>query len=64
MLQAQSQEYHKNSKTNIRAAINRHIQDLDRDFDMVCDKGFRKANDKLKKIIFKKDFLVRLSTRK
>ena len=30
---------------NIRAAINRHIQDLDRDFDIVRDKGFRKVND-------------------
>ena len=29
---------------NIRAAINRHIQDLDRDFDIVRDKGFRKVN--------------------
>ena len=45
MPQAQSQEYHKNSMKNIRAAINRHIQDLDRDFDIVRDKGFRKAND-------------------
>ena len=30
---------------NIRAALNRHIQDLDRDFDIVRDKGFRKVND-------------------
>ena len=45
MPQAQSQEYHKNSMKNIRAAINHHIQDLDRDFDIVRDKGFRKAND-------------------
>jgi hypothetical protein len=56
MPQAQSQEYHKNSKKNIRAAINRHIQDLDRDFDMVCYKGFRKANDKLKKQSSKRTF--------
>ena len=30
---------------NIRAAINRHIQDLDWDFDIVRDKGFHKVND-------------------
>ena len=45
MPQAQSQEYHKNSMNNIRAAINPHIQYLDRDFDIVSDKGFRQAND-------------------
>jgi hypothetical protein len=56
MPQAQSQEYHKNSKTNIRAAINRGIQDLDRDFDMGRDKGFRKANDNLKKQSSKRTF--------
>ena len=45
MPQAQSQKYHKILMKNIRPAINRHIQDLDRDFDIVRDKGFRKAND-------------------
>lgn len=43
MPQAQSQEYHKNSMKNIRAAINRYIQDLDRNVDIVHDKGFRRA---------------------
>lgn len=44
---AQSKEYHKNSMKNIRAAINRHIHDLARDFDIVRDKEFRKANETL-----------------
>ncbi|CAC5386248.1 unnamed protein product [Mytilus coruscus] len=36
-----------NSMKNIRAAINRHIHDLDRDIDIVRDKEFRKANETL-----------------
>ncbi|XP_052105474.1 uncharacterized protein LOC127738312 [Mytilus californianus] len=47
MSTAQSKEYHKNSMKNIRAAINRHIHDLDRDIDIVRDKEFRKANETL-----------------
>lgn len=45
MSTAQAQEYHKNSFKSIRAGINRHLRDLDRDLDIVRDKGFRKAND-------------------
>lgn len=42
---AQAQEYHKNSFKSIRAGINRHLRDLDRDVDIVRDKAFRKSND-------------------
>ena len=41
-----NQVYHKNSLINIRAAINRHIQDIRRNppVDIVRDKEFRVAN--------------------
>ena len=62
-----AQEYHKNSMKNIRAAINRHVRDLERDFDIVKDKIFRKANDILDgklKTVLKKDFRVRQNTKR
>lgn len=33
-------EYHKNTMKNIRAAINRHLSDLERDMNIVKDKEF------------------------
>lgn len=40
-------EYHENTMKNIRAAINRHHADLERDMDIVTDKEFtwESAND-------------------
>eukprot|EP00105_Crassostrea_gigas_P003620 XP_011416528.1 PREDICTED: uncharacterized protein LOC105320322 [Crassostrea gigas] len=40
-------EYHKNTMKNIRAAINRHLSDLERDMNIVKDKEFKSANDNL-----------------
>jgi len=40
----QSNEYHKNTLRNVRAAIKRHVHDIGRDFDIVRDKDFRSAN--------------------
>ncbi|XP_056001561.1 uncharacterized protein LOC130048610 [Ostrea edulis] len=40
-------EYHKNTMKNIRAAINRHLADLERDMNIVKDKEFKSANDTL-----------------
>jgi len=42
--QHQVNEYHRNTMTNIRSAINRHLKDLDRRFDIVRDIEFTKAN--------------------
>ena len=39
-----AEEYHKNTLTNIRAAINRHFQDIGREIDIVRDKEFKQAN--------------------
>lgn len=36
--------YHKNSLKNVRAALNRHIKDMGRDFDIVKDTAFRSSN--------------------
>lgn len=40
----QLQEYHKNSMKSIRAAINRHLSDIERDIDIVKDRQFKQAN--------------------
>ncbi|XP_061176184.1 uncharacterized protein LOC133185142 [Saccostrea echinata] len=44
---AQAENYHKNSLKNLRAAINRHLQDLGRSIDIVRDKEFKTANHTL-----------------
>ena len=38
-------EYHKNTLKNVRGAINRHLKDIGRLFDIVKDKDFRSANN-------------------
>ncbi|XP_069105073.1 uncharacterized protein [Argopecten irradians] len=40
-------EYHKNSLKNLRAAINRKLQDLGRDIDIVRDKAIKQSNKTL-----------------
>ncbi|KAK3106038.1 hypothetical protein FSP39_011471 [Pinctada imbricata] len=47
MSEAQASEYHKNSFKAIRSAINRHLNDLNRDIDIVRDKAFKTANQAL-----------------
>ncbi|XP_033725030.1 uncharacterized protein LOC117315013 isoform X3 [Pecten maximus] len=47
----QAEVYHKNTLINIRAALNRHLQDLNRDIDLVRDKEFKKANRTLDGIL-------------
>lgn len=53
MSSEQTSEYQKNSYKSIRSAINRHLQDLGRDIDIVRGKEFRSSNSildgKLKK---------------
>ncbi|XP_048749546.2 uncharacterized protein LOC125661544 isoform X3 [Ostrea edulis] len=44
-------EYHKNTLKNIRGAINRHLQDLGRNIDIVNDKEFRATNRTLKGLL-------------
>jgi hypothetical protein len=44
-------EYHKNTLKNIRGAINRHLQDLGRNIDIVNDKEFRATNKTLKGLL-------------
>lgn len=39
--------YHKNTLKNIRAAINRHLSDLNRNIDIVHDREFKHANSTL-----------------
>ncbi|XP_062568618.1 uncharacterized protein LOC134230786 [Saccostrea cucullata] len=50
---SQNMEYHKNSFKSIRSALNRYLQDLGRDFDIVRGREFRTSNNildgKLKK---------------
>lgn len=52
-MKEQASEYHKNSFKSIRSALNRHIQNLGRDFDIVRDRQFKTCNSildgKLKK---------------
>ncbi|WAQ93557.1 hypothetical protein MAR_006028 [Mya arenaria] len=43
----QFSEYHRNTLTNIRSALNRHLKDLKRDIDLVRDKAFTSANNTL-----------------
>jgi len=45
MTAAQAQVYNKSSFKSIRAGINRHIKNLDRDVDIVRDKHFRKSSE-------------------
>lgn len=40
-------EYHKNTLKNIRGAINRHLQDIGIEFDIVRDKTFKTSNNML-----------------
>ncbi|XP_069140542.1 uncharacterized protein [Argopecten irradians] len=47
LTEKQAEVYHKNTMINIRAAINRHLQDLKRDIDIVRDKQFKPANKTL-----------------
>ena len=44
MLDEHAQVYHKNTLKNVRAALNRHIKDLNRNFDIVHDSDFRTSN--------------------
>ena len=44
MLDEHAQVYHKNTLKNIRAALNRHIKDLNRNFDIVHVSDFRISN--------------------
>ncbi len=44
---ATGSEYHKNTLRNIRAAINRHLQDIGIDIDIVRDKAFKASNNML-----------------
>ena len=39
-----AEEYHKNTLRNIRGAINRHLQDIGREMDIVRDKEFKHSN--------------------
>ena len=39
--------YHKNTLKNLRAAINRHLQDMGHTIDIVNDKEFKRANSVL-----------------
>ena len=45
--QNHAQEYHKNTLKNVRAAINRHIHEIGKDYDIVRDKEFKTANHML-----------------
>ena len=40
-------EYHKNTLKGIRAALNRHFNDIGREIDIVRDKAFKTANASL-----------------
>lgn len=40
----QANEYHRNSMTNIRSAINRHLKDIGRNIDIVRDQEFTSSN--------------------
>ena len=44
MLDEHAQVYHKNTLKNVRAALNRHIKNLNRNFDIVHDSDFRTSN--------------------
>jgi len=44
MLDEHAQTYHKNTLKNVRAALNRHIKDLNHNFDIVRDSDFRTSN--------------------
>lgn len=39
--QEHAEEYHKHTLKNIRAALNRHLQDIGRDIDIVRDRQFK-----------------------
>ena len=40
----EQQEYHRHTLKNIRGAVNRHLQDIGRNIDIVRDKEFKLAN--------------------
>jgi len=42
-----SEDYHKNTMKNLRAALNRHLRVLGRAIDIVKDRDFQRANDLL-----------------
>ncbi|XP_062602832.1 uncharacterized protein LOC134264552 [Saccostrea cucullata] len=67
MTKEQATEYHSNTYKSIRSAINRHVHDIGRQFDIVRDREFRGSNNvldgKLKKKIYKKGSLDQQSTR-
>ncbi|XP_052710769.1 uncharacterized protein LOC128185135 [Crassostrea angulata] len=47
MTKQQASEYHNNTFKSIRSALNRHIHDIGRQFDIVCDREFRESNNVL-----------------
>lgn len=47
LLPVQADHYHKNTLKNLRSALNRHLQDLRRNVDIVRDKEFKSANHTL-----------------
>jgi hypothetical protein len=44
MLDEHAQVYHENTLKNVRAALNRHVKDLNRNFDIIRDSDFRTSN--------------------
>ena len=44
MLDEHAQVYHKNTLKNVRAALNNHVKNLNRNFDIVRDSDFRTSN--------------------
>ena len=47
MTKQQASEYHNNTFKSIRSALNRHIHDIGRQFDIVRDREFRESNNVL-----------------
>ncbi|XP_065924521.1 uncharacterized protein [Magallana gigas] len=47
MTKQQASEYHNNTFKSIRSALNRHIYDIGRQFDIVRDREFRESNNVL-----------------
>jgi hypothetical protein len=43
----QAMEYHTNTFKSIRLAVNRHLHDVGRDFDIVWDRAFKSSNNVL-----------------
>jgi hypothetical protein len=44
MLNEHTQVCHKNTLKNVPAALNRHVKDLNRNFDIIRDSDFRTSN--------------------